>query len=189
MKSKPSSSDQLASAIVREYDFVVRSFKSGDMVAGNTVIKGNTRAMERWIRVIFKQQSKSVVPLEMINLISYGYVLYWTGAKLSLAKPPALCPIPGGVNISLVSNDVIFPGKPPYVRYRVGNPMTSEQFVDFLIIAAQQHLPTITGLMQVSWIYPTAPPGGGIAPSPWTGYRVPMQLPSAYTPPVKVPFV
>jgi len=189
MKSNPSSSDQIATVIAIEYDSVMRSLKAGDMLAGNMLIKGNTRMLQNYIKNQMRVQSKTAFALPMINLISYGFVLYWSGAKLSTIKPPALCPIPGGVNITLISNDVIFPGKPPFIRYRVGQSMTSEQFVDYLIIAAQQHLPTVSGIMQVSWIYPTAPPGGGVAPMPWSGYRVPIQLPFTYTPPIKVPFI
>jgi hypothetical protein len=184
MKNNPTSYKQVAAIIAMEYDMAMRSPKSGDFVAGNMLVKGNRRALQKWIEQQFRMQSMSPTPLPIINMISYGFVLYWSGAKLAMAKVPILCPIPGGVNISLVSNDVIFPGKPPTLRYPVGKPTSIEQFVDYLILAAQMHVPTVNGLMQVAWIYPTAPPGGGVAPMPWSGYRIPPPLPN---PPIPIP--
>jgi len=190
MQNTPTSYDQVASVIAMQYDMAIRSPNSGDFTAGNTVIKSNHTALEYWIREQFRVQSLTPSSLPIINMISYGFVLYWTDAKLSLAKTPLVCPIPGGVNISLVSNDVIFPGTPPVVNYPVGGTATTEQFVDYLIIAAQTHLQTVSGVMQIAWIYPTVPPGGGIVPMPWAGYKVPLPMPN---PPVaitgNVPFV
>lgn len=183
MKNNPTSYKQVATIIALEYDMAMRSFKSGDYVAGNPLIKGNRRALQMWIEQQLRMQSMSPTPLPIINMIAYGFVLYWSGAKLAMAKVPILCPIPGGVNVTLISNDVVFPGTPPVLTYPVGKTASIEQFVDYLIIAAQMHLPTITGFMQITWIYPTAPPGGGVAPMPWFGYKVPPPIPR---PPISV---
>jgi hypothetical protein len=101
-----------------------------------------------------------------------GILLYWTGATMNQFPIP-LIPAPGSVqNLSVITNTVINPGLWPTLPPTPPN-NTPSLFVDLFVLAATTHLSTISGIINTTSLYPSAPtpiPAPGIIP--WSGYVV-----------------
>lgn len=176
MQKGPGSAEEFAKLLASCYDGAVKSVTSGENTSNNRLIKGNKKLLEDHIIRAFKAQSKSKKHLNIINLIAKGFPLYWTGATLSVEKLP-IVPAPGAIfNISITSHNVSNPGVATPIPIPLGKSQTSEQFINNLVRAAQQHLKTVSGTIQTVSAYSPGPPPTGWVPGPgiitWTGYRV-----------------
>ena len=169
----PSSPTQVVDAIVRAYDEAVRTPPSGDMMNQNFVTQGNTEALKQALYNIFAIQSKSTVPLPIVNQIASAFPLYWTGAQLSTTNLPIPIP-PVMVHWYILSNTVSNPGAPPPFTLPYGVAISTEQFVDNIILLARLHLTTVSGeMLTMAQYYPPAPvPIFAPGFSTWVGYMV-----------------
>ena len=57
MASGPPDSATVAKVIANSYNKVVTSPSSGDLLFKNPVERGNVEALEKWLEVVFQQQS------------------------------------------------------------------------------------------------------------------------------------
>ena len=171
MASGPPDSATVAKVIANSYNKVVTSPSSGDLLFKNPVEKGNVEALEKWLEVVFQQQSVSTVQLPIINLFVTGFIQYWTGATLKKTNIPYV-PAPGSVkNIQVVSIICTNPGTPVSISYSLNGINQIEPFIDKLIDAARQHLLTISGVCNTMSLYgapPTQTTGPGVVP--WNGF-------------------
>lgn len=173
MESYPLDYDVLPRELARAYDMAMKLPPSGDLIAGNSVLAGNVVGMELMFKSVFLQQSTSPEQLDLIKLLSNGFVTYWTGATLAPTKPLALAP-PTATPPSVAVLNILctFPGTtaqiPPFV-YK-GEPNV-DTFINNFITAADIHLRTVSGIFNVIAIYgiaPTAITGPGIVN--WLGF-------------------
>lgn len=176
MKKGPRSSEEFGKLLASCYDGAMKSVTSGENASRNRLIKGNKKLLEQHIIRSLNAQSKSKNPLNIINLIAKGFPLYWTGATLSVEKLPTI-PAPGSIfNINITSHNVSNPGIATPIIIPLGKSQSSEQFINNLIKAAQQHLKTVSGTIQTISAYSPGPPPTGWVPGPgiiiWTGYTV-----------------
>jgi len=173
MESKPASSDIVADVIARQYDFTMRTPPSGDYLSKNFVVKGNTELFSAYLKGVFRSQSLSSSHLGIFDKIAQGFPTYWVGAQLSTFSLPPLPP-PGLSlpNIAVTANFVVNAGSVTPIPFPYGTPLTTEGFIEQIIIRARLHLPTISGQMVVVAQSPTIPP----VPTPgiliWQGYKV-----------------
>lgn len=167
MESYPLNYDILPKTLASAYDLAMKTPPSGDLIVGNPVLAGNVIGMEAVFRSVFLQQSVSPQQLDLIKLLSAGFVAYWTGATLAPLKIPALAPV-GATPPSLqnLSGLCTFPGQisqiPPFV-YK--GEASVDTFINNFITAANLHLQTVSGIYNVLALYgvpPTATTGPGI---------------------------
>jgi hypothetical protein len=171
MASGPPDSATVAKVIANSYNKVVTSPSSGDLLFKNPVERGNVEALEKWLEVVFQQQSVSPVQLPIINLFVTGFIQYWTGATLKKTNIPYV-PAPGSVkNLQVVSIICTNPGAPVSISYSLNGISQIEPFIDKLIDAARQHLLTVSGVCNTMSLYgapPTQTTGPGVVP--WNGF-------------------
>lgn len=175
MESYPLDSDILAKQLAVAYDLAMKLPPSGDLSFGNPVLTGNVVAMEAIFKSVFLQQALSPQQLDLIKLLSAGFITYWTGATIAPIKIPALAPV-GATPPSLqnLSGLCTFPGTiaqiPPFIYKGEGSVDT---FINNFITAADIHLRTVSGIYNVLALYgvpPTATTGPGIVN--WLGYSM-----------------
>ena len=173
MESYPLDSDILAKQLAVAYDMAMKVPPAGDLVVGNPVLAGNVVGMEAVFKSIFLQQAVSPEQLPLIQLLSLGFVTYWTGATIAPLKIPALAPV-GATPPSLtnLSGLCTFPGTtaqiPPFIYKGEGSVDT---FIDNFITAADIHLRTVSGIYNVIAMY-GFPPAASAAPGivNWLGF-------------------
>lgn len=175
MESYPLNYDVLPKQLAIAYDIAMRLPPAGDLIVGNPVLSGNVAGMEAIFKSVFLQQSISPQQLDLIKLLSLGFITYWTGATIAPLKIPAIAPI-GATPPSLqnLSGLCIFPGStaqiPPFI-YK-GEPNV-DSFINNFITAANIHLRTLSGIYNVLALYgvpPTATTAPGIVN--WLGYSM-----------------
>lgn len=171
MESEPASIDDFASAIVREYDSMIK--RGTDLLNAVPIQKGNTEAMKSLLVAILN--SNNVIQQGQIDIGKYGpaFQAYWTGAIGALFPPPAI-PAPGTIqNIASNTHVIANPGSWT-LKIPMPPTLSTKTFIDILALAAQVHLTTVQGLIVTTSLYPTAPaptPGPGVVN--WTSYNVP----------------
>jgi len=172
MASGPPDSATVAKVIANSYNKVVTSPSSGDLLFKNPVERGNVEALEKWLEVVFSQQSVSPVQLPIINLFVSGFIQYWTGATLKRTNIPYI-PAPGSIkNVQVLSIICTNPGTPVSISYSLNGISQIEPFIDKLIDAARQHLLTVSGVCNTMSLYgapPTQTTGPGLVP--WNGFN------------------
>jgi hypothetical protein len=163
-------SDMVAEMYAREYDSAIK--RGRDVINQISIQRGNYSAMESLFKVAFKSGNLSTAPYNLIGALGNGILLYWTGATMNQFPIP-LIPAPGSVqNLSVITNTVINPGLWPTLPPTPPN-NTPSLFVDLFVLAATTHLSTISGIINTTSLYPSAPtpiPAPGIIP--WSGYVV-----------------
>jgi hypothetical protein len=173
MESYPLDYDVLPRQLAIAYDMAMKVPPAGDLIVGNPVLAGNVAGMEAVFKSVFLQQAVSPEQLPLIQLLSLGFVTYWTGATISPLKIPAIAPV-GATPPSLqnLSGLCTFPGTtaqiPPFV-YK--GEVNVDTFINNFITAADIHLRTVSGIYNVLALYgvpPTATTGPGIVN--WLGY-------------------
>jgi len=173
MESYPVDSDILAKQLAVAYDMAMKIPPAGDLIVGNPVLAGNVVGMEAVFKSVFLQQAVSPQQLPLIQLLSLGFVTYWTGATIAPLKIPAIAPI-GATPPSLqnLSGLCTFPGTtaqiPPFIYKGEGSVDT---FIDNFITAADIHLRTVSGIYNVLAMY-GFPPAASAAPGivNWLGF-------------------
>jgi len=173
MESYPVDSDILAKQLAVAYDMAMKVPPAGDLIVGNPVLAGNVVGMEAVFKSVFLQQAVSPQQLPLIQLLSLGFVTYWTGATIAPLKIPAIAPV-GATPPSLqnLSGLCTFPGTtaqiPPFIYKGEGSVDT---FIDNFITAADIHLRTVSGIYNVLAIY-GFPPAASAAPGivNWLGF-------------------
>jgi hypothetical protein len=143
------------------------------LVAGNPVLAGNVAGMEAMFKIVFLQQATTPDQLDLIKLLSTGFVTYWTGATLAPMKPLALAPPtatpPSTSVLSILCTNPGTTAQIPTFIYK-GEPNV-DTFINNFITAADIHLRTVSGIFNVMAIYgvpPTATIGPGVVP--WLGF-------------------
>jgi hypothetical protein len=173
MESYPLDSDILAKQLAVSYDIAMKTPPAGDLIVGNPVLTGNVAGMEAVFKSVFLQQAVSPQQLPLIQLLSLGFITYWTGATIAPLKIPAIAPI-GATPPSLqnLSGLCTFPGTtaqiPPFV-YK--GEVSVDSFINNFITAADIHLRTVSGIYNVMALYgvpPTATTAPGIVN--WLGF-------------------
>jgi predicted chitinase len=173
MESYPLDYDVLPRQLAKAYDAAMKLPPSGDLVAGNPILSGNAVGLELVFKSVFLQQATSPDQLDLIKLLSNGFITYWTGATLAPMKPLSIAP-PTATPPSLQVLSILCtnPGTnaqiPPFI-YK-GEPNV-DAFINNFITAANIHLRTVSGIFNVTCIYgipPTAVTGLGIVP--WLGF-------------------
>jgi hypothetical protein len=174
--------DEVAKIWAEEYDAAIKRGK--ELVNLESIQTGNTSIMETLFKVALLQ-GLSVQPGQSFSLVSEfgnGVKAYWAGAQMS-PFPIPLIPAPGSiqniaVNSNIVTNPGTWPPQPPLLPNDNAGLM-----VDQFILAATIHLTTVSGLIQTTSLYPSAPapaPAPGVIP--WVGYLVPPATPSFSVP-------
>jgi hypothetical protein len=174
--------DEVAKIWAEEYDAAIKRGK--ELVNLESIQTGNTSIMETLFKVALLQ-GLSVQPGQPFSLVSEfgnGVKAYWAGAQMS-PFPIPLIPAPGSiqniaVNSNIVTNPGTWPPQPPLLPNDNAGLM-----VDQFILAATIHLTTVSGLIQTTSLYPSAPapaPAPGVIP--WVGYLVPPATPSISIP-------
>ena len=183
-KTNPSSGensiDDIANIWATEYDSAVKRGK--DTVNLAAIQTGNVSVMESLFKLALLQGQNS--PSSTFSLVSEfgnGVKAYWAGATMQ-SFPIPIIPAPGSIqNIVVNSNVVTNPGVwTPQPPLRPND--NSELMVNQFINAATLHLTTISGLIQTTSLYPSAPtpiPSPGVIV--WTGYTIPPAGPSIAT--------
>jgi len=130
--------DAFAKLIADEYDRAI-IHKAADMILGNTILVAKKSLLESALRGAFQlaklSRSESEAQRIMKSFINTGVIAYWTGAQLTLTKPP-----PGAV--SVVTNQVVSPGTPPDVS--ISNASKPEVFAREFVIRLQAHAKTVS---------------------------------------------
>jgi putative chitinase len=169
MEHEPQSLEDVAHIIAVAYDNVMKTPPAGDLLNHNPVELGNVQLLENMIKIAFMQQKISPIQLPIINIMSNGFIGYWTGATLSKMNTP-LIPAAGSTsNLNITTNVCAVPG------IQVGIPFTYEglnnvdAFLDKFIMAANLHLTTLQGITMTNSVYP---PVGTVATGfiPWSGF-------------------
>ena len=169
--------DDIANIWATEYDNAIKTGK--DIVNLIAIQNGNTSVMESLFKLALTQgQNSSSSTFSLVSEFGNGVKAYWAGATMQLFPVP-LIPAPGSIqNIAVNSNAVINPGVwTPQIPISPTN--NSELIIDQFINAATLHLTTISGIIQTTSLYPSAPspiPSPGVIP--WTGYFVAPAIPS-----------
>ena len=173
MESYPLDYDVLPKQLAIAYDMAMKVPPAGDLVAGNPVLAGNVAGMEAMFKIVFLQQATSPDQLDLIKLLSTGFVTYWTGATLAPMKPLALAPPtatpPSTSVLSILCTNPGTTAQIPTFIYK-GEPNV-DTFINNFITAADIHLRTVSGIFNVMAIYgvpPTATIGPGVVP--WLGF-------------------
>ena len=168
--------DDIANIWATEYDSAVK--RGNDLVNFISVQNGNVSIMESLFRLALIQgQNTPVSTFSLVTQFGNGVISYWGGAQMNQFPIPVI-PAPGSIqNIVVNSNVVVNPGvwtpQPP-----LSPTDNNELIIDQFINAATLHLTTISGLIQTTSLYPSAPspiPSPGVIP--WTGYTVPPAIP------------
>ena len=169
--------DDIANIWATEYDSAVK--KGNDLVNFISVQNGNVSVMESLFRLALIQgQNTPVSTFSLVTQFGNGVISYWGGAQMNQFPIPVI-PAPGSIqNIAVNSNIVVNPGtwspQPP-----LSPNDNRELIIDQFINAATLHLTTISGLIQTTSLYPSAPspiPSPGVIA--WSGYTVPPAIPS-----------
>jgi len=173
MESYPLDYDVLPKQLAIAYDMAMKVPPAGDLIAGNPVLAGNVAGMEAMFKIVFLQQATSPDQLDLIKLLSNGFLTYWTGATLAPMKPLALAPPtatpPSVAVLSILCTNPGTTAQIPTFVYK-GEPNV-DTFINNFITAADIHLRTVSGIFNVTAIYgvaPTAVTGPGIVP--WLGF-------------------
>jgi putative chitinase len=173
MESYPLDSDILAKQLAISYDMAMKVPPAGDLIVGNPVLAGNVVGMEAVFKSVFLQQSVSPQQLPLIQLLSLGFITYWTGATIAPLKIPAAPPPPfTPPALQNLSGLCTFPGTtaqiPPFV-YK-GEPNV-DTFINNFITAADIHLRTVSGIYNTLAML-GAPPTAAATPCivPWLGF-------------------
>ena len=173
MESYPLDYDVLPKQLAIAYDMAMKVPPAGDLVAGNPVLAGNVAGMEAMFKIVFLQQATTPDQLDLIKLLSTGFVTYWTGATLAPMKPLALAPPtatpPSTSVLSILCTNPGTTAQIPTFIYK-GEPNV-DTFINNFITAADIHLRTVSGIFNVMAIYgvpPTATIGPGVVP--WLGF-------------------
>jgi putative chitinase len=173
MESYPLDYDVLPKQLAIAYDMAMKVPPAGDLVAGNPVLAGNVAGMEAMFKIVFLQQATSPDQLDLIKLLSNGFLTYWTGATLAPMKPLALAPPtatpPSVAVLNILCTNPGTTAQIPTFVYK-GEPNV-DTFINNFITAADIHLRTVSGIFNVTAIYgvpPTAVTGPGIVP--WLGF-------------------
>lgn len=171
MENGPSSLEDVARVITIAYDNAVKSPPAGDLLNRNPVEQGNTALMENIIKMAFTVQRTSPVQLPLINLISNGFVGYWSGATLQRINIP-LIPAPGSTaNTAITLNSAAIPGIQVSIPFTYEGLDNVDGFLNKLIFAANLHLSTVQGYTLTTSLYPpVGTPGPGFIP--WSGFSV-----------------
>ena len=171
MDAKPSSSDDFAEFLVREYDALIKS--GFDMIYQVPIQTGNTQTMETLLKVFLRMNNYKKEGQLTIGDWGVAFKAYWIASQGALFPLPVL-PAPGTLeNIQTMTHIIINPGEwsvelptPPVLK--------TETFVDILVLGIQSHLMTVQGLIVTNSMYPTVPtPSSLPAIINWTGYSVP----------------
>jgi predicted chitinase len=173
MESYPLDYDVLPKQLAISYDMAMKVPPAGDLVAGNPVLSGNVAGMEAAFKIVFLQQATSPEQLDLIKLLSNGFITYWAGATLAPMKPLALAPPtatpPSTAVLSILCTNPGTIAQIPTFVYK-GEPNV-DTFINNFVTAADIHLRTVSGIFNVTAIYgvaPTAVAGPGIVP--WLGF-------------------
>jgi predicted chitinase len=173
MESYPLDYDVLPKQLAISYDMAMKVPPAGDLVAGNPVLAGNVAGMEAMFKMVFLQQATSPEQLDLIRLLSNGFITYWAGATLAPMKPLALAPPtatpPSTAVLSILCTNPGTIAQIPTFVYK-GEPNV-DTFINNFVTAADIHLRTVSGIFNVTAIYgvaPTAVAGPGIVP--WLGF-------------------
>jgi predicted chitinase len=171
MENGPSSLEDVARVITIAYDNAVKSPPAGDLLNRNPVEQGNPALMENIIKMAFTVQRTSPVQLPLINLISNGFVGYWSGATLQRINTP-LIPAPGSTaNTGITLNSAAIPGIQVSIPFTYEGLDNVDGFLNKLIFAANLHLSTVQGYTLTTSLYPpVGTPGTGFIP--WSGFSV-----------------
>jgi len=165
--------NQVATIWAEEYDACVKRGK--DFINLESIQTGNVEIMKNLFRAALSKglTTPPGTPFSLVNEFGNGVKAYWAGAQMR-PFPIPLIPAPGSIqNIQVNSNIVTNPGVWPL--YPPINP-TSKQIimVNMFVLAAVVHLFSVSGIIQTTSLYPSAPtpvPAPGVIV--WTGYLIP----------------
>lgn len=140
----------------------------GDTINKIAVQKPNKKGMENALKGYLKQVNKSD-KITLLDIIGPAIITYWTGASMSIIRPPIIPAIGALVNVSTVQGRVINPGT--WAPLSVPPNKDSKIFISAFKSAAIQHLSTLTGEFATLSVYPGLLVNPGVVP--WFGYTVP----------------
>jgi hypothetical protein len=163
------STDRVAKKLTQEYDMCMR--RGFDTLNGISIQRGNVELMEKLVLVSLNSGLFNRSNFDFIGSLGPAITAYWAGAIMNTLPIPII-PAPGSVaNILVVSNNIVNPGvwnpQPPLLPTK-----STKLFTDLFSFVATTHLPTISGIITTTSLYP---PFGTPAPGVifWSGYTVP----------------
>lgn len=161
--------DLYASTFAREYDSCIK--RGTDLVNTIPLAQGNVQALEQSIKLALQSQQRNGNQTDIYRSIGNAVITYWVGAVGSNFPIP-LIPAPGSIqNIAITSHNIVSPGTWPPTPFPIIPTQNTDIFIDNFITLAQQHLTTVSGVINTVSLYPPiGTPGPGVIP--WTGYVV-----------------
>ena len=168
--------DTVANLYATEYDSAVK--RGSDTINQIGVKRGNVDGMRSLLKVALLQgQGTDSAGFSLINAFGNAVISYWTGAQLNEFPIPAIPAVGTIQNLSVTTNLVLVPGTWPGAP-AIPPTENTVPFVDLFISIATAHLTTISGIINGTSMYPTAP---SPTPAPsiinWTGYTIPPSRP------------